>query len=688
MNAGWKHAIFLGSLLLLLTYLFNESRDPDRVSRLRTHEALRTLELHDTELSRDVLMARSGQLPSYDALMQDRQHLLEDLTNLSQTSAQGSSAALAVMNPHLGALEAAVKAKLASVEHFKSDNALTRASLMYLTYSVATLDEDAKEQRLGLIESAHLQLSLLRFVETLDSDAAQKIKAELDHLSRAANWFMVPILIAHGRLIVDVLPRVDLLLHQIVEAPTTQHAQALESAMLQHAAQVETRAHLFRYAVYFFSLILFAYLTHVFVRLRSTAKSLSASNTSLQLEMAERAQAEIALRASEQRYRAITQFANEAIISIDSQDNIVSWNVGAQTIFGYRERDVLNKPLRRLIPQKLQSSQEPGFLPWCEGFASKSPTASFESTGIRSDGVEFALEISRSSWKTPQGSFQSGIVRDITERKKLEETTRQQELQLIQANKMTALGTLVSGVAHEIDNPNQSIMLNAPILSASWSDAIGPLDEHVRQDGSFSLGGLPYEEMRNTLPLLTNDIYDCSQEIRRIVNDLKDFARPKVQNLQARFQLNDAVQRAVRLLHFGINERTTHFRLDLTEDLPETRGDAAQIAQVFVNLLTNALEALADKSHAVTVSTAFDSARRQVLLIVQDEGRGIESEHISRICEPFFTTRQNNGGTGLGLAISAALIRAHGGQLSFVSEPGVGTRATVALPCFDNVDAV
>jgi polar amino acid transport system substrate-binding protein len=97
---------------------------------------------------------------------------------------------------------------------------------------------------------------------------------------------------------------------------------------------------------------------------------------------------------------------------------------------------------------------------------------------------------------------------------------------------------------------------------------------------------------------------------------------------------------------------------------------------------------LPDKSHVVVVSTAFDSAQQQVLLIVQDEGKGIAPEHISRICEPFFTTRQNCGGTGLGLAISAALIHAHGGQLSYVSEPGVGTRATVALPCSDNIETV
>jgi signal transduction histidine kinase len=100
-----------------------------------------------------------------------------------------------------------------------------------------------------------------------------------------------------------------------------------------------------------------------------------------------------------------------------------------------------------------------------------------------------------------------------------------------------------------------------------------------------------------------------------------------------------------------------------------------------VNLVTNALEALPDRRCGVTVATAFDAIKRQVVIEVRDEGVGITPEHLGRLCDPFFTTKQASGGTGLGLAITSSLVRLHGGRLTFASEPGKGTRALVTFPC-------
>ena len=119
---------------------------------------------------------------------------------------------------------------------------------------------------------------------------------------------------------------------------------------------------------------------------------------------------------------------------------------------------------------------------------------------MRKDGSEFPLEISLSTWSTAHGHYVTGIIRDLTAQKQLQETTRQQELQLIQANKMTALGTLVSGVAHEINNPNQVVLMNSRVLAQAWDDAVGILDDYAQEHGAFSLGGLPYTEMRDTIP--------------------------------------------------------------------------------------------------------------------------------------------------------------------------------------------
>jgi signal transduction histidine kinase len=302
---------------------------------------------------------------------------------------------------------------------------------------------------------------------------------------------------------------------------------------------------------------------------------------------------------------------------------------------------------------------------------------------VRQDGREFPLEISLSTWSTAHGHYVTGIIRDLTTHKQLQETTRQQELQLIQANKMTALGTLVSGVAHEINNPNQVVLMNARVLAEAWDDTMSLLDTYAQEGGTLTLGGLPYAEMRDTIPALVRDMHDGALRIERIIEDLRDFARPRVRGAHTVVQVNDAVQRALRLLAHLIKRRTDRLHVDLAQDIPPVPGDPQHIEQIVVNLLTNALEALPDRQCGVTATTSFDTAGRRVLLEVRDEGVGIPPEHLARLCDPFFTTKQDSGGTGLGLAITSSLVRVHGGRLTFASEPGRGTCALVTLPYHD-----
>ncbi len=271
--------------------------------------------------------------------------------------------------------------------------------------------------------------------------------------------------------------------------------------------------------------------------------------------------------------------------------------------------------------------------------------------------------------------------REMAERAQLEHKARQQELQLIQANKMTALGTLVAGVAHEINNPNQLVLMNARVLDDTWADAARVLDAHYEDHSDFLLGGLPYEEMRQTIPDLIHDTHDGARRIDRIVNNLKDFARPRAQVGQEMFDLNDAVVRALGLLQHLIHKRTTCFRVELAEQLPSLQGDSQHVEQVVVNLVVNALEALPAPACGVIVSTRYCASEHRLQLDVKDEGTGVSPEHLERLCDPFFTTKQEQGGTGLGLAITYNLVRDHGGNLTFESAPGQGTRARVTLPC-------
>jgi PAS domain S-box-containing protein len=681
MSNVWKPVSVVSGLLLLLTYLLSQSRSPDLARRARMQETLQTLQLHDTELTRDVLLARAGLLPHYDSLARTGQSLSRTLATLRAESSRVSGQAAQDMSQHVEGLDAALHLKLTLVEYFTSDNALLRNSLTYLTYAGQTLGPRIEAEPAVGADLAALSHVLLRFIHTPELSVGQELGAVLQRLSQTPLFPQdFHTLVAHGRLIVEVLPQVDTLLRQIIAAPTAAHAAAFQDAVRRYGDRVEARAQRFRVLLYLVAVMLLGYLLYQFARLRANAQELRHANADLQREMDERQQAVAALRASEERFRAITESANDAIISADSAGHIVSWNTRAEAIFGYTAEEILGAPLTRLIPARDRVDHAQRLTQWSATGAAHLIGTVTEFSGVRKDGGEFPLEMSLSTWSTAHGRYVTGMIRDLTAHKQLQETTRQQRMQLIQANKMTALGTLVSGVAHEISSPNQVVLMNAGVLAKAWEDALEILDAYERENGAFALDGLPYAEMRHTIPALIHGVHDGAIRIERIIADLKDFARPRVRGVPTVVPLNDAVQRALRLLAHLIKQRTDQFHVDLAQGLPPLRGDTQQVEQVVVNLLTNALEALPDRRHGVAVTTAFDTAERSVLLEVCDEGVGIPSEHLARLCDPFFTTKHESGGTGLGLAITASLVRAHGGRLTFASEPGKGTCARVTFP--------
>jgi PAS domain S-box-containing protein len=675
----WKPVSVIASLLLLLTYFLCESRPSDLTLCARMQEALQMLQLRDAELTRDTLLVRAELLPSYDSLARTSADLFRVLGTLRRESKNGSGQVAQAVHPHIEALGAALQEKATRLEYFKSDVALLRNSVVYFDRSGQALRIRGEGDTEFMATLGELSHAMLHFMRAPDISSEREIEALLKRLANPALSQTVPhTLIAHGELISQVLPQVDSQLREILAAPTATGARTLQEALLQYSHRAEARAEVFRFLLYSAALVLLGYLMHQFRRLRNNTLELRRTNAELSREMAEREQAEGALRASEERFRAITDTPNDAIVSADSDGAIVSWNRGAQAIFGYEAAEILGSPVTRLTAPHHRA------LDW-RHFAQRGESrfdgTAVELVGVRKDGAEFPFEISLATWSTAHGDFVTGIIRDITVRKRLEETARQQELQLIQANKMTALGTLVSGVAHEINNPNQLVLTNSEVLTRVWNDTANILDRYRHESGDFTLAGLAYSEMRTTIPVLIHDVHASALRIGQIVDDLKDFARPRGRGAVGCFQLNDAVKRALRLLRHLIDKRTTKLRTDLAPKLPVVSGDVRQMEQVVVNLLVNALEALPDRQCGVSVSTSYDPGEGSVVLQVRDEGIGISGKHLQRLCEPFFTTKAESGGTGLGLAIASTLIRAHDGRLAFDSELGRGTRVQVRLPC-------
>ncbi|WP_220432622.1 transporter substrate-binding domain-containing protein [Saccharospirillum alexandrii] len=257
---------------------------------------------------------------------------------------------------------------------------------------------------------------------------------------------------------------------------------------------------------------------------------------------------------------------------------------------------------------------------------------------------------------------------------------KKQQQQLIQADKMSSLGTLVSGVAHEINNPSGLILLNLPMLKDAWEDALPHLDGLYEQHDGFDIAGLDYRRIRHEIPYIINEMNEGAQRIKRIVNDLRDFARQEATDAIEPMNLNDVVSTAVRLLDVTIRGYTNRFSLILDPYLPSMLGHPQRIEQVVINLIINACQSLPDDQHGVKVETRIDHIRQRIVLSVHDEGCGIEPDAMPNLTDPFFTTKREQGGTGLGLSVSAGIIKAYDGTMKFHSRPGEGTRVDVTFP--------
>ena len=392
----------------------------------------------------------------------------------------------------------------------------------------------------------------------------------------------------------------------------------------------------------------------------------------LTLECAKRKEAEDAFRESEERFRLVFDQSTEGIVLAETDSGKVLYvNSTMERLLGYSREELLasGAPLlfRHFADQNLESVfSESDFLSTRVKTCSREGTALVVSMRVKSVDICGNRLVHLS-------------LRDMTEKVRHEEETREAQARLIHANKMSSLGLLVSGVAHEINNPNSFIMFNSSMLSEIWQDAVRILEGHYRSEGDFALGGLPYPEIGDAVRKLIDGISEGAQRIKVTVDNLKDFARQDDSGLDQPLDLNQAVLKAVSIMTPQVKKLCRNFSLNLGEPLPATRGNPQQIEQVVMNLLSNALQSLPDRERVVEVSTAL-SPRGRLTVTVRDQGVGMSRETMERLSEPFFTTKSCQAGTGLGLHISQSIVKAHGGSLRFESEPGKGTSAVIELP--------
>lgn len=387
--------------------------------------------------------------------------------------------------------------------------------------------------------------------------------------------------------------------------------------------------------------------------------------------------AEAALRESESRFRQIFEQSEDAIFFLKPGScSVVEANATAEELFGYNREDLHTMGIGCLFSKENMER----LIRIAEGLH-KGEVYSFDRfSGRCKDGTPLTLSV-RCRLITLQGSTViHSTMRDISQQIKMEDEALQMQAKLIQANKMTSLGLMVSSIAHEINNPNNFIMTNAQLLERTWNDIVKILSGYYRENGDFLLGGLPYSEMEQHIPEMLSGINDGSRRIKEIINDLKGFVRNGRHGAKGSVDINQAVNSAVTIMQHQITRYTGNFHMDLAANLPPVTGDSQHLAQVFLNLLMNACQALVTPGGGIWVSTGYDAAEDKVSITIRDEGSGIPEELGRKILEPFFTTKLDAGGTGLGLFISHSIVKEHNGTLEYVTIPDKGTTFTVTLP--------
>jgi two-component system, NtrC family, sensor kinase len=273
-----------------------------------------------------------------------------------------------------------------------------------------------------------------------------------------------------------------------------------------------------------------------------------------------------------------------------------------------------------------------------------------------------------------------GLINDITAIKKAEAEEAVRQQQLVQADKMVSLGILVSGIAHEINNPNNFILLNARLFTRVWTDVLPVLDEYMAKNGDFSVAGMPYGAARDKLVQSLQNIVQGSERIQNITRNLTEYARRDGGARTESLDLNKVVAMAITMTNPLIQRSTANFRIDYAAQLPLTTGSAQQLEQVVINLITNACQSMSAMTGEIRIKTYHARETGEVGVVVRDTGTGIKEADLKHIIDPFFTTKRDQGGTGLGLSVSYNIVKSHGGSLVLTSEPGKGTKAKVTIP--------
>ena len=351
-----------------------------------------------------------------------------------------------------------------------------------------------------------------------------------------------------------------------------------------------------------------------------------------------------------QQLESIVNDSADVIFSLDGENHIRSWNRAAERVFGWLAEEILGKPFAIIMPPELLRAGEYERI---NAEIERQGHYHLETVRLAKDGRRVPVEVSVSVLRDLQGRpiGRSAILRDITERKRLEEDK-------LRAERLAVIGAMSARLAHEIRNPLSSITLNIDLvgdeITTLATDKAGAADE---------------------ARLLLRSIDSEVRRIQRVTEDYLQFARmPKPH--RERISLNDAISQGLSFMASLFSATGVKVETNLDASLPHIDGDEGQLWQAVLNLVRNAIEAMPEGG-TLTVRTA--RARSGIALTIADTGKGMAAEDREHIFKPFFSTKPS--GTGLGLPLVQQVVAEHGGTIRCESTPNQGTTFVIELPC-------
>ena len=346
---------------------------------------------------------------------------------------------------------------------------------------------------------------------------------------------------------------------------------------------------------------------------------------------------------NEQQFRLIVEAAPNGMLLVDERGTIVMVNASALRQFGYERDELLGKSVEMLIPGPSRFGHRQHRAGFSKAPETRSMGGGRELFGLRKDGSEIPVEIGLTPIQMAKGMGVVASILDITERKRL-------ELRLRRAERLAELGTLASGMAHEIGTPMNVILGRAEYLFQRTAD----------------------EGMKKGLATIVTQV----ERITKVMNQLLTFARRKPSERRA-VDLGEIVDDSLEMFE----ERIAHSRVTIEKtiesSLPPVLADRDQLIQVLINLVMNSLHAMPEGGR---LGLSLDREHGHVRVGVSDTGHGMPEEIRSKVFEPFFTTKDFGKGTGLGLTVVKGIIEEHGGTIAVESVVDKGTTFWIRLP--------